>query len=57
MAGSLVKTEPGKQWEIARELRKHLLADCDREGIKLPVPCQEVYVLSPELESTASSGE
>lgn len=40
----MVKTRPGKQWEIARELKKQLLAACAREGISLPYPRQEVWV-------------
>ena len=43
-----VKTEPGKQWEIGRELRKCLLAACEREGVSLPYPRQEVWVRNPE---------
>ena len=42
----MVKTLPGKQWEIARELRKQILAACEREGIDLPYPRQEVWVRS-----------
>lgn len=44
----VVKTEPGKQWGIGRELRKHLLAACEREGVSLPYPRQEVLVRNPE---------
>lgn len=43
---AMVKTLPGKQWEIARELRKQILAACEREGIDLPYPRQEVWVRS-----------
>ena len=39
-----VKTEPGKQWEVGRELRRRILADCEREGVSLPYPRQEVWV-------------
>lgn len=42
----MVKTLPGKQWEIARELRKQILDACEREGIDLPYPRQEVWVRS-----------
>jgi small-conductance mechanosensitive channel len=47
-----VKTQPGKQLGVARELRKQVLAACDREGITLPYPRQEVLVRS--LESDGS---
>jgi len=40
----MVKTQPGKQWEIARQLQKRILATCEREGITLPYPRQEVWV-------------
>jgi small conductance mechanosensitive channel len=40
----MVKTLPGKQWSVAMELRKRLLAACDRENISLPYPRQEVIV-------------
>jgi len=40
----MVKTQPGKQWVVARELRKRILATCEREGINLPYPRQEVWV-------------
>ncbi len=42
----MIKTLPGKPWEIARELRKQILAACEREGIDLPYPRQEVWVRS-----------
>jgi small conductance mechanosensitive channel len=52
-----VKTEPGKQWEIGRELRKFLLAACEREGLTLPYPRQEVWVRSAEVEGTTAPEE
>ena len=48
----MVKTETGKQWGVGRELRKRILAACDRENITLPYPRQEVWVRrSGEVES------
>jgi small conductance mechanosensitive channel len=49
-----VRTEPGKQWEIDRELRKCILAACEREGLSLPYPRQEVWVRSLEEEGTTA---
>jgi len=46
-----VKTEPGKQWEIGRELRKCLLAACEREGVSLPYPRQEVWLRHVERDA------
>jgi small-conductance mechanosensitive channel len=40
----MVKTHPEKQWRVARKLREHVLASCEREGITLPYPRQEVWV-------------
>lgn len=42
----MVKTHPGKQWAVATELRRRLLAACERENIALPYPRQEVLVSS-----------
>ena len=39
----MVKTPAGKQWGVARELRKRLLIACERENVVLPYPRQEVY--------------
>jgi small-conductance mechanosensitive channel len=44
----MVKTRPGKQWQIARALRKRILAACEREGVSLPYPRQEILVRHPE---------
>lgn len=42
----MVKTQPGEQWGVAQALRQRLLAACNREGITLPYPRQEVFVRS-----------
>jgi small-conductance mechanosensitive channel len=52
---AMVKTQPGKHWGVARELRKRILAACEREGITLPYPRQEVLVRSPESDGSQSS--
>jgi small-conductance mechanosensitive channel len=44
----MVKTSPGKQWEVARELRKRILAACERENVTLPYPRQELFVHGSE---------
>jgi small conductance mechanosensitive channel len=53
----LVKTQPGKQWQVARDLRRFLLAACEREGIDLPYPRQEVWIRSAEQLPTNSVGD
>jgi small-conductance mechanosensitive channel len=51
----MVKTRPGKQWEVARELRKRILAVCEQEGIVLPYPRQETWTRSLNPTETPSS--
>jgi small conductance mechanosensitive channel len=40
----MVKTQVGKQWRVARELRKRILDACEREGVELSYPRQEVLL-------------
>ncbi len=42
----MVKTEPGKQWSVARELRRRIKESFEREGIEMPYPRQEVLMRS-----------
>ena len=44
----MIKTQPGKQWGVTTELRKRILAACERENITLPYPRQEVLVRNYE---------
>jgi small-conductance mechanosensitive channel len=50
----MVKTQPGKQWRIARELRKFVLAVCEQQGISLPYPRQEIWTRSLDLHESGS---
>jgi small-conductance mechanosensitive channel len=52
-----VRTQPGKQWEVGRQLRKYLLAACEREGVSLPYPRQEVWVRGPAQPEGDASGQ
>jgi len=52
-----VKTRPGKQWEITRELKKQILAACEHEGIALPYPRQEVWVRGPEQDNAQTGND
>jgi small conductance mechanosensitive channel len=51
------KTEAGRQYELGRELRRRILADCDREGVSLPYPRQEVWLRSLEHDGVACAVE
>jgi small-conductance mechanosensitive channel len=42
----MVKTKPGKQWDVARELRRRIKESFEREGIEMPYPRQEVLMRS-----------
>ena len=37
-----IKTEPLKQWDVAREFRRRVKIALDREGISIPVPQQQL---------------
>jgi moderate conductance mechanosensitive channel len=39
-----IKTEPLKQWDVSREFRRRLKIACDRAGIPIPMPQQQVWV-------------
>ena len=43
----MVKTKPGKQWDVARELRRRVKESFEREGIEMPYPRQEVLMRPP----------
>ncbi len=43
----MVKTEPGEQWGVARELRRRIKESFEREGIEMPYPRQEVLMRPP----------
>jgi small conductance mechanosensitive channel len=42
----MVKTKPGKQWDVARELRCRVKESFEQEGIEMPYPRQEVLMRS-----------
>ncbi len=43
----LLRTQPGKQWEVGREFRRRIKARLDRERIEIPYPQQTVHVRAP----------
>ena len=38
-----IKTEPLKQWEVAREFRRRAKIAFDRAGMPIPLPQQQVW--------------
>ncbi len=52
-----VKTKPGKQWEVARGLRRQILVACKQEGVTLPYPRQEVWVRGQGPDHPESGNE
>ncbi len=50
----LAKTEPLRQWEVARELRKQIKSAFDREGIEIPYPHQ-VVIHKPDPDAPPPS--
>ena len=51
------KTEAGRQYELGRELRMRILADCERKDVRLPYPRQEVWVRGLDHEAEISALE
>jgi small-conductance mechanosensitive channel len=48
---SLIRTQPGSQWNAAREFRRRMKNRFDREGIEIPYPQRRVHV---KVEGEAS---
>lgn len=46
----MVKTQPGKQWDVSRELRKRIKETFEEEGIEMPYPTQ-VHITRLAFES------
>ncbi|HEY1119439.1 MAG TPA: mechanosensitive ion channel family protein, partial [Acidimicrobiales bacterium] len=40
----VVKTQPGRQWAVSRELNRRIKDRFDAEGIEIPVPQQVMWV-------------
>jgi small conductance mechanosensitive channel len=43
-----IKTQPIKQWEVAREFRRRVKKTFDEKGIEIPFPHQTIYMGDPE---------
>jgi small-conductance mechanosensitive channel len=53
----VLKTKPGKQWGLQRELRSRLKARFDEEGIEIPVPRRAVWLRSEEELHAATAAD
>jgi len=46
----LTDTEPGKQWEVSREMRKRIKKRFDEEGIEIPFPQLTLWLGDDEIK-------
>jgi moderate conductance mechanosensitive channel len=57
---SLIRTQPGSQWNAAREFRRRLKKRFDKERIEIPYPQRKVHVrvegMPPEGSIPAAAG-
>jgi small-conductance mechanosensitive channel len=47
----VLKTQPGRQWEVSRELNRRLKDRFDAEGIEIPFPQRVMWVRRDEGSS------
>ncbi|MGF2035103.1 mechanosensitive ion channel family protein [Nostoc sp. ChiVER01] len=52
-----IKTQPLKQWEVAREFRRRLKVALDEAGISISVPQQAIWVNDEQLLNFQSNGK
>jgi moderate conductance mechanosensitive channel len=52
----VVKTQPGRQWAVSRELNRRIKDRFDAEGIEIPFPQQVMWVRRDEGSSNGSEG-
>ena len=52
----LIKTQPLKQWDVAREYRRRLKIALDKAGISIPVPQQANWVSDGHLLTSQENG-
>ena len=53
---TLLRVQPGKQWEVAREFRRRIKLRLDREGIEIPFPQQVVRHIGAQGAAGAQGG-
>jgi small conductance mechanosensitive channel len=52
-----IKTQPLKQWDVAREFRRRLKIAFDRAGIAIPVSQQAIWLKNPQSLPFSSDGK
>ncbi|MCC5636580.1 mechanosensitive ion channel family protein [Nostoc sp. CHAB 5844] len=52
-----IKTQPLKQWDVAREYRRRLKNTLDQAGINIPVPQQAIWVNDAQLLNAQINGK
>ncbi|MBD2440401.1 mechanosensitive ion channel family protein [Nostoc sp. FACHB-110] len=52
-----IKTQPLKQWDVAREYRRRLKITLDQAGIAIPVPQQAIWVNDAQLLNAQTNGK
>jgi moderate conductance mechanosensitive channel len=52
-----IKTQPLKQWDVAREYRRRLKITLDEAGISIPVLQQSIWVHDPQLLTYQGNGK
>ncbi|WP_442942876.1 mechanosensitive ion channel family protein [Nostoc sp.] len=52
-----IKTQPLKQWDVARELRRRLKVALDEAGISISVPQQAIWVNDDQLLNFSNNGK
>lgn len=51
-----IKTQPLKQWDVAREFRRRLKIAFDKAGVGIPVPQQAIWLNNPQLMKSQFDG-
>ncbi|MGH1392458.1 MAG: mechanosensitive ion channel family protein [Trichormus sp.] len=52
-----IKTQPLKQWDVAREYRRRLKIAFDQAGVQIPVPQQAIWVNDLQLLNSHDNGQ